>query len=104
MALTVSLLSRSKTAQTKINIASIAFDDSYPTGGEGLTGAQLGLVSVDSVQIEPAGGYVFSYDYANKKVIAYYGDNDAVADGALAQVADKADLSAITTKVIATGK
>jgi len=66
----------------------IAFDDSYPTGGESLTPADLGMGVFDVVIIGSKGGYVFEYDYANRKVLAY--------TGALAQVADTTDLVAVT--------
>lgn len=51
--------------------ATIAFDDSYPTGGESLTPAMLGLGTIDFISIGNKGGYVFEYDYANQKVIVY---------------------------------
>ena len=51
--------------------ATIAFDSSYPTGGESLTAANLGLGVLDKVEIESKSGYTFSYDYTNSKVLAY---------------------------------
>ena len=44
------------------------FDNSYPTGGESLTAADLGLNTVHSLFAEPAGGYSFEYDHANSKL------------------------------------
>ncbi|MCK6620335.1 MAG: hypothetical protein HUU32_12790 [Calditrichaceae bacterium] len=73
----------------------ITFDSSYPTGGEPF---ETGLDTVLSANIEPSGGYIFKYDYTNRKILAYYADYDAVADGALIQVADTTDLSAISTR------
>jgi hypothetical protein len=49
----------------------IAFDSSYPTGGESLTAADLGLKKIDMIQIQPQSGLVFEYDYTNSKVKAY---------------------------------
>lgn len=47
----------------------VAFDSSYPTGGEALSAAQLGFSKTpDWVEIDPKGGYVFEYDLANAKV------------------------------------
>lgn len=74
--------------------ATIAFDSSYPTGGESLTAANLGLGTIEYIRIDPKAGYVFEYDYTNKKVLAYrsgavaahthtlHFNNADVADGA----------------------
>lgn len=78
----------------KIQFGSLAFDSSYPTGGESMTFP--GFFNVAIVLIEPSAGYIFQYDYTNSKVLAYYADYDAVADGALIQVANTTDLSALT--------
>lgn len=86
-------------------IADVAFDSSYPTGGEPLTAANLGLNTLEFVLVEPAGGYAFEYDHANAKIIARYADYDAVADGALIQVPDTTNLSTVTgVRVIAFGR
>ena len=47
------------------------FDSSYPTGGESLTAADLGLRTIDFINIESKSGLVFEYDYTNYKVLAY---------------------------------
>lgn len=74
----------------------MAWDNSYPTGGEAvdalLTTAGY-MATIDSIQVSPAAGYVFSYDKANGKILAYISD-DAVDP--LDQVADTTDLSALT--------
>lgn len=77
----------------RLATGTIDFDSSYPTGGEAIS---LPLSEVKGMLIENKAGYVFSYDRTNKKILAYYADYDAAADGALIQVADKADLSALT--------
>ena len=84
----------------------IAFDSSYPTGGEPLTSADLGFAAAPrDVRIEPKSGYVFEYDAANQKVIVYYGDNNNASDGPLIQIPDTTNLSTLTgVKVIARGK
>lgn len=71
----------------------IDFDSSYPTGGEAIS---LPLNEVKGMLIENKAGYVFQYDRTNKKILAYYADYDAVADGALIQVPDTTNLSALT--------
>jgi hypothetical protein len=49
-------------------ISEITFDNSYATGGESLTPLMLGLHSIDFMEIEPAGGYIFEYDHDNEKI------------------------------------
>ena len=86
----------------RVEFGSLAFDTSYPTGGESLTFPAFKNVAI--VLVESKAGYVFSYDYTNSKVIAYYADYDAVADGALIQVANETNLSALTdVRYIAVG-
>lgn len=79
----------------------VDFDASYPTGGESLTAADMALATIDTagVRIDPKSGYVFSYDYTNNTVLAYWQTDPADAGGAniaLIQVADTTDLSAVT--------
>ena len=77
---------------SRVKIVSLAFDDSYPTGGEAVS---LGFTP-DIVLIESVAGYIFKWDYTNAKILAYYADYDAVADGVLIQVANATNLSALT--------
>lgn len=60
----------------------IAFDSSYPTGGESLTPEDLGLRTIDFMNIEAKSGIVFEYDYTNEKVLAYVPGMTVGADGA----------------------
>jgi hypothetical protein len=49
----------------------IDFDASYPTGGEALDfGTMLNGASLKGVVLESKSGYVFEYDYTNKKIKA----------------------------------
>jgi hypothetical protein len=96
MALTIENLERGSSGNLRVVTGTIAFDSSYPTGGESLTPANMALSRVQSVSILPKSGYVFEYDYTNSKVLAYYADYDAVADGALIQVPDTTNLSTLT--------
>lgn len=73
----------------------ITLDSSYPTGGEAV---DVGLDRIWSAHLESDDGYIFKYDYANDKILAYYADYDAVADGALIEVADTTDLSAVVIR------
>ncbi len=79
-----------------VTTGTIAFDSSYPTGGEALTPANIGLNYIRFIIFEPTLGYVLTYDYTNQLVLAYYYDYDAGADGAAIQVANETDLSGLT--------
>lgn len=64
----------------KIQVGTMAFDSSYPTGGESVTVTNMNHVA--AMLLEPYGGYVFSYDVTNAKVLAYYTNNGStVASG-----------------------
>lgn len=76
-----------------IEVGTIAFDSSYPTGGEALSFEGF---TPTAVMVQSSGGYVFSWDSTNAKVLAYYADYDGAADGALIQVANETNLAALT--------
>lgn len=80
----------------KLLTGKIAFDSSYPTGGEALDLSNHFDRLIAFIAFEPTAGYVFIYDRTNKKVKVYFADYDAGADGALIEVADTTDLSALT--------
>lgn len=109
MALTNARVLATNIGDRWMHVYTIAFDSSYPTGGEPLAQTDLGFAStVDDefhVIIGPKAGYVFEFDYTNLKVIAYHSDNDAVADSALIQVPDTTNLSTLTgVRVTAFGR
>lgn len=78
-----------------IVICDIDFDASYPTGGESIStpATILGMDTVHFAIISPSGGYVFTYDYTNNKILAY---RSAGSGAAMAQVPNTTDISAIT--------
>ena len=80
----------------KIVTGTIAFDNSYPTGGEATTAISAKFATLQGVIFESKSGYVFEYDYTNNKVKAMWGDNNNAADGPLVEVANTTDLSAVT--------
>jgi hypothetical protein len=80
----------------KLITGSIAFDSSYPTGGEAMDLSKKIPTDLHMVWFEANGGYVFQYDYANKKVKAYYADYSESTDGVLIEVANAVDLSGLT--------
>lgn len=57
-----------------LNIWSVAFDSSYPVGGEALALADLGFgggADIDlDVRVDNKSGYTFEYDYTNHKLLA----------------------------------
>lgn len=56
--------------QMKILTGSVAFDNSYPTGGEAMDISAF-FTALKGITFEPQGGYMFQYDHAAKKVKAF---------------------------------
>jgi hypothetical protein len=75
-------------------------DNSWAATGEPLT--LTGMERIASFQVQPTGGYTFSWDAANQKLLAYMGDNDGVADGPGVEASTK-DLSALRPIGVAKG-
>lgn len=72
MALTVAVTRRVVAGDQNIVTGTIAFDSSYPTGGESFTPADIGLRTVDLMLLQPGAiGLTYSYDYTNNKVQAF---------------------------------
>lgn len=79
----------------KVVTGTIAFDASYPTGGEASTAISGHFTELLGVIFESKSGYTFEYNYDDNKVLAYWVDTST--DGAAqAEVADTTDLSAVT--------
>lgn len=76
-----------------IEVGTIALDSSYPTGGEAIT--FNGFTPV-AVMCQSMGGYVFSWDTTNEKLMVYWADYDGAADGVLVQFTNAGDLSALS--------
>ena len=72
-AFTVSQKGYATWGNKKVRTMTVAFDSSYPSGGESLTKASLGLSSAEQVIILPQGGHSFVYDYTNQKIKALTG-------------------------------
>ena len=83
---------------------SLVFGDgalTYPTGGVPVTKAKLGCPNIiESFIMEGTGanGFIYKYDQANEKIRIYQGDNDAVADGALIELAGGSATPAAATR------
>lgn len=79
----------------KVVTGTIAFDSSYPTGGEATTAISGHFTELLGVLFEHEDGYTFKYDYTNNKILAYWVDT-SVDGAAQAEVADTTDLSGVT--------
>lgn len=75
----------------KVQFGKFTPDNSWLAVGEALT---FGFTPI-KVDIESTGGIVFSYDYGNGKVLAWYCDLSSATDAALIVVPDAVDLSTI---------
>lgn len=112
MAITVTRVSGPHTTGSRWEtVSTVLLDNSYPTGGEALTKADLGFAAtVDptfNVIALPTAGYIPEYDHTNSKLLMYDQKDPAAAGGAdipLPQVGNTVDLSAVTVRVVATGK
>lgn len=102
MALTVKLDVNPLLHGVQVRRITVTGPASYASGGEALTAANFGLVTLYSVL--PAGGfggYVPVYDYANSKLLFYR--TGAALNGALAEVAAAVNLSAVSGQLLAFG-
>ncbi len=86
-------------------IVTIAFDDSYVTGGEPLTAASLGAKAIFAViplgafrNTDATLGIVVSYDMTNSKLVAYWGNAGSVSG--MPEVASTTDLSTYSGRLL----
>jgi hypothetical protein len=86
---------------SRVVIGTFTFDSSYATNGEACDPG-LGTINL-AISDSSVSGYTFQYDYSNKKLKAFYADYDAGADGALIEVANAVDLSAVSVRMIFVG-
>ena len=103
MALTITIPDAGRTVigNKRLVFGTLAFDASYPTGGEALTAGDLGLDKIDHITFTSD---VVQCYWASNKLLAYYGDNDAGADGEFAQAANTDNLSAANVGFFAIGR
>lgn len=69
MALAISDLKRDVAGNKRLHHGKITFDSSYPSGGEALTPANIGLHTIERIVFSEALGFKAEYDYANQKVV-----------------------------------
>lgn len=62
----------------RISTVTVAFDSSYPNGGESFVPADVGMRVFDRVDIEPRFGFNFDFDYTNNKILVYHGQSTGV--------------------------
>lgn len=70
MSLTISNIEQSAIANKRLIFFDVAFDSSYPTGGEALAAATIGLQKINMLVATGKSGYLFEYDYDNAKLKA----------------------------------
>lgn len=102
MAVSATINDQTVWGDKRVTFTSVTFDNSYPTGGEPITAAQLGLSRVDFAlcNIKAVGGTVnvanAYFDQANMKIKIY--------DETPAEAGNTSDYSTLTVVVMAVGK
>lgn len=96
MSLTIDKVEYSVFGNKSIVFCEIDFDASYPTGGEELLPGTLGLTQINFVNATGKSGYIFEYDYTNKKLKAMYPSGDGAANHVAAEVGSTDNLSSLT--------
>lgn len=103
MAASVTVNERTVLGNQRVTFSTVTMDSSYPTGGESVTPAQLGLDSVSNAitNIKSIGSTTGNvaytvYDISNEKVVVY--------DEGHAQVTSADDLSSLVVNITAFGK
>lgn len=95
MALGFTDRSRSIIRNKRMLTTSIAFDSSYPTGGEAFTAADLGLGTIDFISFSTDGNNSVVWDRANSKL--------KVFTAAGAEVANATNLSTLVVDALVIG-
>jgi hypothetical protein len=88
----------------KVVHGTVTFDSSYPTGGEAVSLANLGLNRLDWLETLTTDGYVPAWDgsVSAPKIKLFWVDT-TVDGAALAEVASTTDASAVVVRFRATG-
>lgn len=86
----------------RVVFALVAFDSSYPTGGESVTAANLGMTSIEFFLAAPRSGYTFDYNYDASNLLAYVCDDSSFA---MIEVGNAVSLATLdSVRVMAIGK
>jgi len=94
--LAYSIVDNTVEGNKRVITADVTFDASYPTGGEVVTPAALGLASILFMHVGSKAGNLIQYDAANAKLMAYVSSTGV-------QVANAVDLSAVIVRVRVVG-
>ena len=87
----------------KYTIKTITFDSSYPTGGESITAADVGMESIALVLFSPdKNGFVPQFDYTNSKIALYSAGADE--ETGLDELANTTNASAVVVRAIFYGR
>lgn len=109
MALTITSEREVYLGAMRLTYCRVAFDASYPTGGEAFDPTDdltddfntvLGVFLNNREPVADAGGYVPAWDATNSKILVFEAGADAAA---LDEVANTTDLSALTCDVLIVG-
>lgn len=95
MALTTAVTSRNVVGNQQLRVVDIAFDSSYPTGGEALVPSDMGLNRVDA--FIPTGGPANAIVYNGSTLLLAY-------DNAGVEVVNATDLSGLDITAIVLGQ
>lgn len=94
MALVATRVARVSQDDLVQSFVTLAFDNSYPTGGEAITANGVGLTKILGAIIPGNKGFTFEMDLTNLKVIAYWVDT-SIDGSPMLEVVNTTDLSAI---------
>ena len=87
MALTLTNIERDVWGKSQIRTLDVAFDASYPTGGESLTITDLSMCSITHLAATGEAGFIFEYDYTDSKLkVLYPTANQGVANAGANQL------------------
>jgi len=89
----------------KMVTGTVAFDSSYPTGGEAVALADLGLSRLDWLTAISTDGMhtVWDGSSTDPKIQLFYADYDAAANGALIEVPNGSNTTGRVARFIAFG-
>lgn len=90
----------------RVKIVKVTFDNSYASGGESFTPADVGMAAFDlvlvSVDANALGGYVVQYDYTAQKLRVF--EEEAAAAGGPLLEEGAVDLSTLVVRVLCIGE
>ena len=111
MALTLTKISGASftISNKKLRVYDVTFDSSYPTGGESLTAADVGLKKIEQLIVHGPStatrggttGAFPSYDYTNSKLQLFWGNADTAS--VAPEVTDTTDVATQICRVTVVG-